>query len=70
MKIKKAMEGPRDGEIRCIACFTRFRPTPGINITKCPGCGIDWRISWPYPKIAKIRGPVWKTYPTRIDENI
>jgi hypothetical protein len=50
MKIKKVMEGPRDGEIRCLACFTRFRPT-------------QWRISWPYPKTARLQGPVWETYP-------
>jgi hypothetical protein len=20
---------------------------------------MEWRISWTYPKVAKIRGPVW-----------
>jgi len=21
---------------------------------------MEWRISWPYPNMAKIRGPVWE----------
>ena len=42
MKIKKVMEGPRDGEIRCQACFTRFRPKLGTGRAKCPHCGIEW----------------------------
>ncbi len=63
MKTKKIMEGPRDGEVRCLACFTRFRPLPGASSAECPRCGIRWRISWPYPKMAKVRGPVWDTYP-------
>ena len=70
MKIKKVMEGPRDGEIRCLTCFTRFRPIAGVERAKCPGCGIEWRISWPYPKTAKIRGPVWETYPMDLDQKI
>ena len=70
MKINKIMEGPRDGEVRCQACFTRFRPELGAESADCPKCGIVWRISWPYPKTAKVRGPVWDTYPTEIDENV
>ncbi len=70
MKINKIMEGPRDGEVRCLACFTRFRPKQGSEEAKCPNCGIEWRISWPYPKTAKVRGPVWDSYPTDIDENV
>ncbi len=62
MKIGKIMEGPRDGEVRCLSCFTRFWPQPGAEQSSCPNCAIEWRISWPYPKTAKIRGPVWATY--------
>ena len=68
MKIKKVMQGPRDGEIRCQACFTRFRPDLGAKLAKCPECHIEWRISWPYPKTAKIRGPVWDAYPVQPDD--
>lgn len=68
MKIKKVMQGPRDGEVRCQACFTRFRPKPAAGRAKCPDCGVEWRLSWPYPKTAKIRGPVWETYPAPADE--
>jgi hypothetical protein len=53
----------RDGEVRCLQCFKRFRPGPGSNTASCPECGMEWRISWPYPKTAKIRGPVWDKYP-------
>ncbi|UCG99821.1 MAG: hypothetical protein JSU78_05120 [Deltaproteobacteria bacterium] len=63
MKIRKVMEGPRDGEIRCLACFTRFRPKSSVDRVKCPSCGTQWRISWPYPKTARLQGPVWETYP-------
>ncbi len=63
MKTKKIMAGPRDGEVRCMACSTRFRPELNVQQAPCPKCGIQWRISWPYPKTAKVRGPVWDTYP-------
>lgn len=63
MKIKKVMEGPRDGEVRCFACFKRFRPTLGTDRFACPNCGMEWRISWPYPKTARVRGPVWEKFP-------
>jgi hypothetical protein len=53
----------RDGEVRCLQCFKRFRPGPGAERAACPACGIEWRISWPYPGTAKIRGPVWDKYP-------
>ena len=59
MKIKKVMEGPRDGEIRCLA----FRPKRGIDRAGLPSCGIQWRISWPYPKTSRLQGPVWEKYP-------
>ncbi len=53
----------RDGQVRCLACFTRFRPAPRAERAQCPGCELQWRISWPYPRTAKIRGPVWESYP-------
>ncbi|RLA84726.1 MAG: hypothetical protein DRG40_05570 [Deltaproteobacteria bacterium] len=63
-KPHKVMAGPRDGEVRCLACFTRFRPLPiGTERATCPRCGMEWRISWPYPRTAKIRGPVWEKFP-------
>ncbi|UCE52721.1 MAG: hypothetical protein JSV31_26275 [Desulfobacterales bacterium] len=70
MKINKVMEGPRDGEVRCQACFTRFRPNLGAERAKCPDCGVEWRLSWPYPKTARVRGPVWESYPLPLDEKI
>jgi predicted RNA-binding Zn-ribbon protein involved in translation (DUF1610 family) len=70
MKINKVMEGARDGEVRCLTCFERFRPAVGAERAKCPKCGIEWRISWPYPKTARVRGPVWENYPLGIDEKI
>lgn len=53
----------RDGEVRCLKCFTRFRPSMRAERAQCPKCGMEWRISWPFHKTAKIRGPVWDTYP-------
>jgi hypothetical protein len=70
MKINKVMEGPRDGEVRCLTCFERFRPSEGSDRAKCPKCGVEWRISWPYPKTARVRGPVWENYPLGTDEKI
>ena len=54
---------PRDGEMRCLNCFTRFRPAPRAERAACPKCKIEWRISWADPKFSKIRGPVWDKYP-------
>jgi len=54
----------RDGEVRCLNCFERFRPGPRAERAACPGCKTEWRISWAGPDFAKIRGPVWDKYPT------
>lgn len=62
MKMIKIMEGSRGGEVRCLACFMRFWPKRGARKAKCPGCGIEWRISWTFPRI--INGPNWENYPT------
>ena len=56
-------EKSRDGEVRCLNCFARFRPRSHADRAACPQCSAEWRISWPYPKTAKIRGPVWDKYP-------
>ena len=63
MQISKITEGAREGEVQCIACLTRFWPVLGAERAKCPGCGVEWRISWP-PRTAKIRDPGRETYPT------
>ena len=70
MKINKVLEGPRDGEVRCLKCFARFRPEIGADRTTCRECGTQWRLSWPYPKTARIRGPVWETYALGTDKKI
>ncbi|HUT77736.1 MAG TPA: hypothetical protein VM285_08630 [Polyangia bacterium] len=59
----KTEAASRDGEVRCLQCFARFRPGAGADRATCPKCAVEWRISWPYPKTAKIRGPVWDKYP-------
>ena len=63
MKIDKVMIGKRDGEVRCLACFARFWPKRGADRAACPKCGMEWRISWPFPRTAKVRGPVWEKFP-------
>lgn len=50
----------REGKVRCLNCFERFRPPKGAERASCPKCGLEWRISWLYPGFAKIRGPVWE----------
>ena len=52
----------RDGQVRCLNCFERFRPEVRAERAECPSCGMSWRISWPFPNTAKIRGPVWERY--------
>ena len=54
-----AKKDDRVGEVRCLNCFTRFRPALGVDQAACPQCKMEWRISWPAPKMSKIRGPVW-----------
>lgn len=47
------------GIFRCLNCFERVTPPSGAKEYKCPHCGYEWRISWPYPNFPRIRGPVW-----------
>jgi hypothetical protein len=51
----------RVGEVRCVNCFARFRPSPGAEQATCPNCKIDWYISWK-GDLAKIRKPVWENW--------
>jgi hypothetical protein len=48
----------REGEVRCLNCFQRFRPPRNAERAVCPTCGVEWRLSYPYPNTPKIRGPV------------
>lgn len=60
------MKKIREGEIRCLNCFSKFKPEPKAEKATCPKCGIRWRISWVHEGFAKIRGPVWEVQPTRL----
>ena len=51
----------RVGQVRCVNCFARFRPPPGVDKAICPNCGWEWYISWS-GKLAKIRKPVWESW--------
>ena len=53
----------REGELRCLNCFERFRPAPAADRASCENCRMEWRISWVNPVFPKIRGPVWEKYP-------
>jgi rRNA maturation endonuclease Nob1 len=54
----------RTGEVRCLACFKRFRVPRGVEKIACPNCGGEWYISWSGP-LAKIRKPVWESWERR-----
>ncbi len=54
-----ATKTKRSGQVRCLSCFTRFLPELDSEKETCPECGMEWRISWPFPGTAKVRGPVW-----------
>ena len=58
-------EKSRDGEVRCLNCFARFRPRSHADRAACPQCSAEWRISWPYPKTAKISN-AWKRMPKNL----
>lgn len=42
--------------VRCKACIKRFEVPLGATLAECPYCGKKWRISWPKPGHAYIRG--------------
>ncbi len=52
-------KGRTSGAIRCLNCFERIVPPGEAKTYKCPHCGYEWRISWPFPNFPRIRGPVW-----------
>ena len=54
--------------MKCPGQDSRYWKPGAIFEEKCPECGIEWRLSWPYPKTAKVRGPVWESYPAPADE--
>jgi rRNA maturation endonuclease Nob1 len=54
----------RTGQVRCLACFERFRVPKGTEKMACPHCGGEWYISWSGP-LAKIRKPVWESWERR-----
>ena len=69
MGVRTSMDtSQRDGKVRYLHCFERFWPKRGTDRETCPKCGMEWRISWPYPQTAKIRGPVWERYPMEISD--
>lgn len=42
--------------VRCKNCLERFSVEPGAEKATCPHCNKEWRISWPRPGQATIRG--------------
>jgi len=54
-------KGRTAGAVRCLNCFKRISPPSEAEKYKCPDCGYEWRISWPFPDFPRIRGPVWET---------
>jgi predicted RNA-binding Zn-ribbon protein involved in translation (DUF1610 family) len=65
MKLERPMEEreKRGSEVMCLGCFHPFWPAKGTVKEACPTCGMEWRISWPDPQTARIRGPVWEKFP-------
>ncbi|MFQ6074196.1 MAG: MJ0042-type zinc finger domain-containing protein [Candidatus Bathyarchaeia archaeon] len=43
-------------EVRCLNCLRRFEVQPNAREATCPNCQTRYRISWPTPTQAKIRG--------------
>ena len=42
--------------VRCKECVQRFEVPLNASEAQCPHCGKKWRISWPKPGQAYIRG--------------
>lgn len=59
-KVRPGGKG-RVGAVRCLNCFTRFRPSLGVDRATCPECNLEWYISWK-GTLAKIRKPVWDNW--------
>ncbi|MEM3010617.1 MAG: hypothetical protein QXE76_02280 [Candidatus Bathyarchaeia archaeon] len=43
-------------EVRCVNCLQRFKVELKAEEATCPNCKTKYRISWPTPNQAKIRG--------------
>jgi rRNA maturation endonuclease Nob1 len=67
MATRTSKKSERTGEVRCNNCFTRFRPSPGVEKASCPECGWEWYISWS-GDLAKIRKPVWESWERQLAE--
>ncbi len=65
----KGKSQSREGEVRCVNCFARFRPSPGVDRASCPECGLEWYISW-IGTLAKIRKPVWENWEQKMTERL
>ena len=63
-------KGRTSGAVRCLNCFERIVPPSEAKTYKCPHCGYEWRISWPYPNFPRIRGPVWEANRKLAEEEI
>jgi len=48
------------GQVRCMNCLQRIKPPAGAKSVKCPNCGYEWRLSWLWPDVPRVRGPVWE----------
>lgn len=51
--------GRTTGQVRCMNCLERIAPPKEAKSCKCPNCGFEWRISWLFPDVPRVRGPVW-----------
>jgi len=56
---ERTARGRTTGQIRCMNCLERIKPPEGAKSYKCPHCGFEWRISWLFPDVPRVRGPVW-----------
>ncbi len=52
--------GRSKGQVRCMNCLQRITPPTGVKSMKCSNCGFEWRISWLFTDVPRIRGPVWE----------
>ncbi|MDH5462208.1 MAG: hypothetical protein OEX09_08325 [Candidatus Bathyarchaeota archaeon] len=42
--------------VRCLNCLRRIPVKSKVKEVTCPRCKITYRVSWPQPDQAKIRG--------------
>jgi len=58
--MESVAKGRTTGAFRCLNCFERISPPPGVKTYKCPHCSFEWRVVWMSPEVPRIRGPVWE----------